>query len=57
MLSIELANQVIAEVLQYAVDNAPALVRWAGGAEKLKKIIARLTIEPEASAFNFGSVA
>jgi hypothetical protein len=55
VLSINLANDVIAEILQYAIDRAPTLVRWAGGADALRKmIVARLELEPEASAFRLG---
>lgn len=51
-LSADVGNQVLAEALQYGVDNAPAwLLAWAGGPEGLaKKIFGRLDLEPAADA-------
>ncbi|WP_315804023.1 hypothetical protein [Bradyrhizobium sp. SZCCHNS3002] len=51
-LSVDVGNKVLAEALQYAVENAPAwLLSWAGGPEGLaKKIFGRLDLEPAADA-------
>lgn len=45
-LEVDVGNKVLAQALQYAVDNAPAwLQSWAGGPEGLaKKIWARLNL-------------
>lgn len=45
-LEVDVGNQVLAQALQYAVDNAPGwLQSWAGGPEGLaKKIWARLDL-------------
>ncbi|WP_022722860.1 hypothetical protein [Rhodopseudomonas sp. B29] len=51
-LDVAVGNKVLAEALQYAIDNAPAwLLSWAGGPEGLaKKIWGRLDLAPEADA-------
>lgn len=51
-LTVNVGNQVLAEALQYAVDNAPAyLLSWAGGKDGLaKKIWAKLDLEPGADS-------
>lgn len=51
-LEVDVGNQVLAQALQYAVDNAPAyLLSWAGGADGLaKKIMAKLDLPSEADA-------
>lgn len=45
-LDVDVGNKVLAQALQYAVDNAPGwLQTWAGGPEGLaKKIWARLNL-------------
>jgi hypothetical protein len=45
-LSVEIANKVVAEAVQYVVNNAPAwLVKWVGGAEGIRdKVISRITV-------------
>jgi len=49
-LEIEVGSQVLAMALNYAMENAPLLVKWAGGYEALKqKLFARLELVPEAS--------
>jgi hypothetical protein len=49
-LSVPVANDVLREAAQYAVDNAPNLVKLAGGTDLLiKKIIARLEVETSAA--------
>jgi len=50
-LSVHIANQAVAEAVQYAVDHGPAwLINWLGGADAIRqKIIARLTLEESAS--------
>ena len=49
-LQVDVGNKVLAQALQYAVDNAPGwLQSWAGGPEGLaKKIWGRLNLEPGA---------
>lgn len=51
-LDVDVGNKVLAEALQYAIDNAPKwLLNWAGGPEGLaKKIWGRLDLVPEADA-------
>lgn len=51
-LSVDVGNQVLAQALQYAVDNAPGyLLSWAGGKMGLaNKILAKLDLPPEADA-------
>lgn len=51
-LEVEVGNQVLAQALQYAVDNAPGwLQAWAGGPEGLaKKIWGRLNLGEGADA-------
>lgn len=48
VITIPVANAVVAKALQYAVDNgAPAVVSWMGGSERIRdKLIARLQIQP-----------
>ncbi len=49
-LTAPVANEVLRSSLQYAVDNAPNLVKLTGGPDLLvQKIIARLNIEEGAS--------
>lgn len=50
-LSVDVANEVIAEALQYILDRIPgALLSWIGGPDKLKGMIAaRLNVEPDAA--------
>jgi hypothetical protein len=50
-LDVDVGNKVLAQALQYAVDNAPAwLQTWAGGPEGLaKKIWAKLNLGEGAS--------
>jgi len=49
-LTVPIANDVLREAVQYAVDNAPRLVKTFGGVDVLrKKIIARLEVEESAS--------
>jgi hypothetical protein len=47
VLTINLANQVLAEAVGYVVDHGPGwLVAWAGGEQGIRdKIIARLDVE------------
>jgi hypothetical protein len=49
-LSADVGNKVLAEALQYAIDNAPGwLTTWAGGPEGLaKKIWGRLNLAEDA---------
>lgn len=51
-LSADVGNKVLAEAMQYAIDNAPGwLLTWAGGPEGLaKKIFGRLDLDPSADA-------
>lgn len=51
-LTVDVGNKVLAEALQYAVDNAPGyLLSWAGGKDGLaKKIWAKLNLEPAADS-------
>jgi hypothetical protein len=51
-LDVNVGNKVLAEALQYAIDNAPKwLLTWAGGPEGLaKKIWGRLDLDPAADA-------
>jgi hypothetical protein len=51
-LTVDVGNKVLAEALQYAVDNAPAyLLSWAGGTDGLaKKILGKLDLPAEANA-------
>jgi len=50
-LTVDVGSKVLAEAMNYAVRNAPALVKWLGGESGLKdKIFARLDLAPEASA-------
>lgn len=51
-LTVDVGNKVLAEALQYAVDNAPAyLLSWAGGKDGLaKKILGKLDVEARGSA-------
>lgn len=51
-LDVDVSNKVVAQALQYAIDNAPGwLLAWAGGPEGLaKKIWGRLDLPPEADA-------
>lgn len=51
-LSVDVGNKVLAEAMQYAVENAPGwLLSWAGGPEGLaKKIFGRLDLDPAADA-------
>lgn len=51
-LSVDVGNKVLAEALQYALDNGSSwLLNWGGGADGIaKKIWARLNLEPEASS-------
>lgn len=51
-MSVDVGNAVLAEALQYALNNGSAwLLNWAGGPDGIaKKIWARLNLEPEASA-------
>jgi hypothetical protein len=51
-LEVNVGNKVLAEAVQYVLDNAPAwLQAWMGGPEQIvKKIFARLNLVPEASA-------
>jgi len=46
-LNVDVGSEVLAKMLQYALDNGnAALIRWAGGAEGLQqKSIARLTLD------------
>lgn len=47
VLTVDVANEVLAKALRYARDHgAPALVKWAGGEEKIReKIMARLAVD------------
>lgn len=48
-LVLPVSNEVIAHATQYAVDQAPKVVAWAGGADAIKdKILARITLTPNA---------
>ncbi|NPU63397.1 hypothetical protein HL667_00105 [Bradyrhizobium sp. 83012] len=51
-LSVDVGNKVLAEAMQYAIENAPGwLLSWAGGPEGLaKKIFGRLDLAPDADA-------
>jgi len=50
-LSVNVGNAVVANAVQYVVDNAPGwLVKWLGGPEAIAaKIIARLNLEETAA--------
>lgn len=50
-LSVPVANKVIEQALEYAVENgSDALVKWMGGADAIeKKLIARLDVEKDAA--------
>lgn len=50
-LTVDVGNAVLAQALQYVIDNAPAwLIKWAGGEEGLRdKLIARLDVEASAA--------
>lgn len=50
VLEVDVGNKVLAQALQYAIDNAPGwLQTWAGGPEGLaKKIWGRLNLGPGA---------
>jgi hypothetical protein len=50
-LTVNVGNAVVANAVQYAVDNAPGwLVKWLGGPEAIAaKIIARLNLEEAAA--------
>lgn len=44
-------SEIIAGAAQYAVDHAPGIVAWAGGAKAIEdKILARLTLTPATGA-------
>lgn len=49
-LSVNVGNEVIANALQYAIDNgSAAAIKWAGGPEALRqKLLARVTLEQQA---------
>lgn len=48
IVTVEVGNKVVKEALDYAIRNAPSIVEWAGGRERVReKIIARLTVVPE----------
>jgi hypothetical protein len=55
-LSVPVANKVIEQALEYAVENgSAALIKWMGGTEAVqKKIIARLEVEKDAGAASLG---
>lgn len=55
VLSVHVGNAVVAQSVQYVIDNAPGwLVRWLGGQEAIAaKIIARLNVEESASVDTF----
>ena len=54
-LTVEIGSEVLAEAVQYAIDAAPSLVRYVGGAEAVRRMIfARLELEPGASSFQLG---
>ena len=58
VLRVDVGNAVLAEALRYAVAQAPALVRWAGGPEGIAaKIWARLDLEGTAAAPDFAAAA
>lgn len=46
-LKVDIANDVVAKAVQYALDNGPAwLIKWIGGVDGVKdKIIARINVE------------
>lgn len=50
-VSVDVGNKVIANALQYAIDNGnAAAIKWAGGEELLRqKLLARVVIEPQAA--------
>lgn len=58
-LTVDVRNKVLAQAAQYVIDNAPGwLQSWMGGPEAIvKKIIARLNIQPEAPPVNVAEVA
>lgn len=57
-LEVNVGNEVLAQALQYAVDNAPAwLQTWAGGPEGLaKKIWSRLNLDAGANSASIPSI-
>lgn len=46
-LTVDVGNKVVAEALQYAIDNAPRwLIAWAGGPDAIRdKLIARIPMD------------
>jgi hypothetical protein len=57
-LNVDLGNKVLAQAVQYVLDNAPGwLQAWMGGPDQIvKKIFARLNLDPAASAPNTTTV-
>lgn len=51
-LTVDLGNKVLAQAVQYVLDNAPGwLQAWMGGPDQIvKKIFARLNLDVDASA-------
>ncbi len=49
-VTVPMTNDIIAHAAKYAVDNAPKVVAWAGGAKAIEdKILARLNVKPAAA--------
>lgn len=48
-ITVPISNDIIANATQYAVDQAPKVVAWAGGSAAIEdKILARLKLTPAA---------
>jgi hypothetical protein len=54
VLSVSVGNAVIAQAVQYAIDNGPGwLIKWLGGEEAIAaKIIARLNLDANAAVYS-----
>lgn len=58
-LTVDVRNAVLAQAAQYVIDSSPGwLQSWMGGPEMIvKKILARLNVEPSAPPVNIPAVA
>lgn len=54
-LNVEIASSVIETAVEYAVANAPALVRYAGLDTLRSKFLARLTVAEDVTAADVGA--
>lgn len=46
-ITVPMTNDVIAHAAQYAIEQGPKIVAWAGGAKAIEdKILARLNVQP-----------